>query len=478
MSAGPRLGAVRHPGSFRDPAGQIFSVEGRILRSVHGSAVAHVRQFCDSPIFRELMNRKWIPATSILEADAHRALYDALGQPELVLEHERHHFISYPYEWPFHLLRKAALFHLDVHLLALEYGFMLKDASAFNVQFAGVLPRFIDMLSFAPYVEEGVWLGHRQFLNQFVHPLLLTHLKGLAHHAWYRGSPEGIVASDLVKLLTTRQKLNPGVFLNVVLAEWMQRRSELNEAGSARRARSARLPKKALVAMLQGLKRWIESYEPPAERSTWADYVSECNYVQAGTEFKQGQVREFVCTMKPRSVLDLGCNTGDFSVIALEEGAIDAIGLDGDLNALNRACIRAESVAGDFLPLYADLADPAASQGWANRERPALTERVRCECVLALAVLHHLVIGRNIPLGEAVRWICSLAPGGIIEWIPKSDPQIQRMLRVREDIFSGYGIEAFEEALRANAEIVRVSEVPGADRRLYWYRKAGRRAPE
>ncbi len=478
MSPAPRFGAVRHPSSFRDPAGQIFSVDQRILRSVHGSAVAQVRQLCNSQLFHELMNRKWIPATSILEADEHRALYDSMDQPGLVLEHQRLRFISYPYEWPFHLLRKAALFHLDVHLLALEHGFTLKDASAFNVQFVGVRPRFIDMLSFAPYVEGGVWLGHRQFLNQFVHPLLLTHLKGVAHHAWYRGSPEGIGSSDLVKLLTTRQKLNPRVFLNVVLADWLQRRSELSEASAAQRARAARLPRKALVAMLQGLKRWIESHEFPTERSTWAAYVSECNYLQAGTAFKQDQVREFVRTMKPRSVLDLGCNTGDYSVIALEEGATEAIGLDGDLNALNRACIRAESIAGDFLPLNADLADPSASQGWANRERPALTERLCCECVLALALLHHLVIGRNVPLGEAVRWICSLAPGGIIEWIPKSDAQIQRMLGVRDDIFDSYGIEAFEEALRANAEIIRVSEVPGAGRRLYWFRNAGGLAPE
>ena len=326
------------------------------------------------------------------------------------------------------------------------------------------------MLSFAPYVDGGVWIGHRQFFDQFVHPLLLTHLKGLAHHAWYRGSPEGIVLLDLVKLLTMRQKLNPGVFLHVVLAEWLQRRSELSEVSSARRANAARLPKKALVAILQGLKRWIGSFGVPAARSTWAEYVTECSYLRIGTEFKRDQVREFVREIKPCSVLDLGCNTGDFSVIALEEGATEVIGLDGDLNALNRACIRAENAAGDFLPLYADLADPAASQGWANRERPALTERLSCDGVLALAVLHHLVIGRNVPLAEAVRWICSLAPGGILEWIPKSDPQVQRMLRVREDIFGAYGIEAFEMALRENAEIVRVSEVPGADRRLYWYR--------
>jgi hypothetical protein len=159
MSSAPGPSAVRHPSSFRDPAGQIFSVDGRILRSVHGTAVAQVRQLCESKLLDELSKREWIPATSILDAREHRALYDSTGRPELMLEHERLHFISYPYEWPFYLLRKAALFHLELHLLSLEHGFTLKDASAFNVQFAGVSPRFIDVLSFTPYVDGDVWIS-------------------------------------------------------------------------------------------------------------------------------------------------------------------------------------------------------------------------------------------------------------------------------------------------------------------------------
>jgi ribosomal protein L11 methylase PrmA len=476
MSAVPRLGATRDPGSFRDPSGQIYTLESRVLRSVHGAAVGHVRQLRDSKLLDQLIEREWVPGTTLLDASAHRDIYDALGRPELVLEHDRLSFISYPYEWPFHLLRKAALLHLDVHLLALEYGFTLKDASAFNVQFAGVRPRFIDLLSFTPYVNDSLWIGHRQFLDQFLHPLLLTHLKGLAHHAWYRGSPEGIGSSDLVKLLTMRQKLVPRVFLNVVLADRLQRQSERSEAVSTQRARAARLPKATLVALLGGLRRWIETFEFPADRSTWSDYVNDCSYVQEGTKFKRGNICEFTQAMKPRTVLDLGCNTGDFSIAALGAGAREAIGLDGDLNALERACSQADMGSHNFLPLYADLADPAAGQGWANRERPALTERLRCDAVFALAVLHHLAIGRNVPLAEAVRWICSLAPSGIIEWVPKSDPQIRRMLSLREDIFEHFTVERFEQYLREQASIVKVQDVPGSDRRLYWFTRE-RRAP-
>jgi ribosomal protein L11 methylase PrmA len=471
MNAAPRLGAVRDPGSFRDPAGQIFSLDRRILRSVHGAAVPQARRLLESPFFHALTERKWIPQTSILGIDEHRELQDAMGQPELVLEHERLRHISYPYEWPFRLLRKAALFHLDVQLLALEHGFSLKDATAFNVQFDGVQPKFIDLLSFSPYAEGSLWIGHRQFLDQFVHPLLLTHLKGLAHHAWYRGSPEGIASSEVVKVLTTWEKFSPRVFLHVVLADRLQRKSERSEGDSLQRARAARLPRTTLVAMLQGLRRWIESFEFQAGRSTWGNYVQDCNYQEAATQFKRQNVGDFVRALKPRSVLDLGCNTGEFSAVALAEGAVEAIGLDGDVNALNRACLEAESRSLSLLPLYADLADPSASQGWANRERPGLTARIQCDAVLALAVLHHLAIGRNVPLGEAVRWISSLAPTGIIEWVPKNDPQILRMLSLREDIFEQFTEAAFEQSLRVHAEIVNVQNVPGSGRRLYWYRR-------
>ena len=123
------------------------------------------------------------------------------GDPALVLEHPRLPFVSYPYEWPFKALKAAALHHLDIQIDALDGGVALSDASAYNVQFLGAKPIFIDLLSFRRYREGEFWLGHRQFCEQFLNPLLLRALVGVPHNAWYRGSLEGIVSAELSRLL-------------------------------------------------------------------------------------------------------------------------------------------------------------------------------------------------------------------------------------------------------------------------------------
>ena len=101
-----------------------------------------------------------------------------------VLEHDRIPYISYPYEWPYSALRCAALHHLDLHLALLEYDLTLLDASAYNVQFRGTRPVFIDVLSATAYDEGGLWLGHRQFCEQFLIPLLLQRLLRVNFNAW------------------------------------------------------------------------------------------------------------------------------------------------------------------------------------------------------------------------------------------------------------------------------------------------------
>jgi ribosomal protein L11 methylase PrmA len=170
-------------------------------------------------------------------------------------------------------------------------------------------------------------------------------------------------------------------------------------------------------------------------------------------------------------IWDIGCNTGDYAKAALEAGAGYAVGFDFDQGALDAAFTRAESEGLSFLPLFLDLANPTPSQGWAERERRGLTDRASADAILGLALVHHLAIGRNIPLEQVVAWLIDLAPNGIIEFVPKSDPMVQRLLRLREDIFDDYGEEAFAKHLQAGAKIVQVAEVSASGRRLFWFER-------
>ncbi|MGI9332089.1 MAG: class I SAM-dependent methyltransferase [Gammaproteobacteria bacterium] len=395
-------------------------------------------------------------------------LDDAAPGATIVIEHPRLPFVSYPYEWPFAALKAAALLHLDVHLEALANDVSLSDASAYNVQFQGSAPVFIDRLSFKRYREGEIWIGHRQFCEQFLNPLLLTSLLGIPYHDWYRGRVEGIPTEHLNNALPLRRKLSWRVFTHVTLHAKLTRGAATAKHESVPKVRP--MSKPVLCQMLSGMRRWIEKLQPAHRgRTEWSDYAENTSYGASWEDRKRAFVAEFARAVRPAVLWDIGCNTGEYTQVALESGAIHAIGFDGDTGALQRAFERASRERLDFLPLYLDAANPAPSQGFAERERGGLMARGPADALLALALVHHLAIGRNVPLERLVDWLVQLAPRGVVEFVPKSDPMVQTLLRLREDVFDDYSEATFAAALERRSAIVRQETVSASGRRLYWY---------
>jgi ribosomal protein L11 methylase PrmA len=460
--------AERVAGSYRDRKGYVFTSGNRILRSVQGAAVEVQREFLSSPVFDRLVSGGRLVGTTIASDDP-RDL--GLESSSLLLEHERIPIISYPYEWPFAALRAAALLHLDLHLELLEHGFTLSDASAYNIQFRGPVPVFIDVLSVERYVEGTYWNGHRQFCDQFLNPLLLSAKLGVPYNALYRGRLEGISSSELVPLLRWRHKLSPQTLLNVVMParfESAARRGRVDARGvTARRP----LPKSSLLGMLRGLRRWIGGLDLPARQTDWTSYATDNTYGDSERAAKRDFVTGAVQAATPATVLDLGCNTGDYAVAALEAGAGTVIGAEADPVTAHLAFRRAQEEGLRFLPLVQDGANPSPSQGWQGTERPSFGDRARADFLLALAVAHHLAIGRNIPLDETVRWMVGLASTGVIEFVQKGDATVRKMLSLREDIFPDYTESNFRELLAANARVVEEQKVSEEGRVLFRYER-------
>jgi len=388
-----------------------------------------------------------------------------------VLEHPRLPFISYPYEWPFPALKAAALLQLDVHLEALEHGVTLSDASAYNIQFRGPRPVFIDSLSFRRYRDGEFWIGHRQFCEQFVNPLLLRSLSGVPHNSWYRGALEGISAQELRPLLRWSQKLSWNVLMHVVMQARFQ--TQVSARSDAElRIKNRKLSLIAFQQMLRGLRRWISKLKPAnTGKTVWAGYAGDNSYRSEEARSKQKFITEFTRTLRPSMLWDIGCNSGDYSKTALDAGAKFVVGFDFDQGALDLAFSRAVEEKLNFLPLFLDAANQSPSQGWAQSERMGLMKRADAEGVLALALVHHLVIGKNIPLHEVVDWLVGMAPEGVIEFVQKSDPMVQTLLRLREDIFDDYCEESFVQSLERKADIVRSVTISSSKRRLFWYRR-------
>lgn len=449
------------PGSFRDPSGRILHADGRVFRSVFAAGAANFEKARSAGVYDKAIERGRLVAMAEL---APKPLAGSDAMPCHLLEHPRIDFVSYPYEWTFSAWQAAALLHLDFHLDLLADGFTLSDATAYNVQFEGTRPVFIDHLSVIPYEEGSLWSGQRQFAAQFLNPLLLWAKRGIAPNAWFRGSGEGIAPEDASALLRLRDKLSFTVLAHVVGPSVVHKR-RVAKGAETRAAPSARLPKRNLVAMLTTLRDYVAGLRLPAERTIWSDYAGNNSYEDAQCAAKHDFVARTVAAVQPDLVFDIGCNSGDFSRAALDSGARSVIGFDFDFGALERAYVRFAADGGRMLPLWLDATNPSPAQGWAGAERKSLSERADADLLLALALIHHLAVARNVPLGMAVAWLMSLAPRGIIEFPSKRDPMVQRLLHGRADIFPDYTEEAFLAHVRERGEITDQRRL-GADGRL------------
>jgi ribosomal protein L11 methylase PrmA len=443
----------------------------RVLRTVTPYAADDFEYVRSTGLIEHLVDKRLLVAEEQVD---HESLGEIAAGASYILEHPRLPFISYPYEWSFSALQAAALLQLDVHIKALEYGVTLSDASAYNIQFQGPAPIFIDHLSFRRYREGEFWDGHGQFCQQFLAPLLLRAVCGVAHNPWFRGSLEGISVSDLNRILPLRAKFSPKMFTHIVLQDYLQTRGTGKKPVTdvASQAKQRKLPKTAFNRMLSSMRNWIAKLRPADDAETvWRNYAQGHSYTGDEVAKKKSFINQFTAQVAPTMLWDLGCNTGDYSKVALAAGAALVVGFDFDQGALELAYARAREEKLNFLPLFLDATNPAPDQGWAQSERRGLAARTEADAIVALALVHHLAIARNIPLEQVIAWLMEMAPSGVIEFVPKSDAMVQQLLQLREDIFPDYCQENFLNIVRRRGKILQQEKVSKSGRLLVWYHR-------
>jgi ribosomal protein L11 methylase PrmA len=448
----------------------VFDTGSRIFRTINRMAMADFEAVLATGFLDRLVEQgRLVPWSVVSNAEA-QSLFPGAA---CVLEHPRLDVISHPYEWSFGMLRAAALLHLDIALEALNAGLTLTDATAYNIQFVGHKPVFIDHLSFRPYREGEFWSAHRQFCEQFLNPLLLRAELGIPHNAWFRGALEGIPTDQLARLLPVRARLSLRMNAHVFLPAHYQKGTQsdaVRGSGSLRPGKG--LPRRGYEGLLRQLRGWIGSMSPGDRKaSVWGDYAEQNTYADSETAEKRRIVAEFAALRRPRLLLDIGCNSGFFSEAAIAGGAGAVVGFDFDQHSLDNAYRRSVEKTLPFQALFLDAANPSPRQGWRQAERAGFAERARADAIIALAFIHHLAIARNIPLDQLIAWLAERAPNGLIEYVPKTDPTVQAMLRYREDIFADYNPEAFERLLARHANIVASTKVSASGRTIYEFER-------
>lgn len=446
--------------SFRDPSGFIFTRDGVLYRQVNRAYQTEYDRLMSSGLYQELVSAGLL----IPHQEAQVEPEDA-GLAYKVLRPEPVPFISYPYEWSFSQLKDAALATLEIEKRALARGMSLKDASAYNIQFVGGCPVLIDTLSFETYQEGQPWVAYRQFCQHFLAPLALMSYRDIRMNQWMRVSIDGLPLDLASELLPFKTKLDFGLMTHLHLHSAAQKRYSGKALDKA--VASRQMSKVAFQGLIDSLQSSVRKLSWKPAGTEWAEYYEDTNYTDAALEQKKKLVADFLSRIQPASVWDLGANTGLFSRIASDQG-ISTIAFDIDPGAVERAYLQSRAKHEvRLLPLIMDLTNPSPSIGWQNRERMSFLERGPADAVLALALVHHLAISNNVPLPRLAAFFRSVGRWLIVEFIPKSDSQVQRLLSTRADIFPNYHEAGFEGAFSPYFQIHESAPIQESQRRLY-----------
>jgi hypothetical protein len=460
-SSDSRLGA-----SFRDPSGFLFTRQGVLYRQINHNYREHYDRLMASGLYQRLVDDGLLIPHDEVQVE--------LEEPNLaykVIRPEPLQLISYPYEWSFSQLKDAALVTLEIQKRALEQGMVLKDASMYNMQFHNGKPTLIDTLSFEAYQEGDPWVAYRQYCQHFLAPLALMAYTDVRLSQLLRVYIDGIPLDLASRLLPWRTRYGLGLASHIHLHAAAQKRyadQPVSKSGAKRK-----ISKLNFMALMDSLESTTRKLTWKPSGTEWGDYytASSSHYTASAFEHKKRLVSQFLERINPATTWDLGGNTGEFSRLAVQLGCF-TVAFDIDPAAVEQNYLNCKnSMECRMLPLVMDFTNPSPALGWHNRERYSLLERSPADVLLALALIHHLAISNNVPLPLLAEYLADLGHWLVIEWVPKEDSQVQRLLASRQDIFTGYHQEGFEQAFEAVFDIRETVPVVDSPRILYLMEK-------
>ncbi len=448
--------------SFRDSSGFLFHQDGKLYRQINQSYKDEYDHLIDSGLYSSLVDAKLlIPHEEVNIQPLVKEKGYKVIQPDFIS------FISYPYEWSFSQLKHAALTTLEIQKKALDYEMTLKDSSAYNIQFRNGKAILIDTLSFERYKEGQPWMAYRQFCSHFLAPLALMSHRDIRLNQLSRIYLDGIPLDLANKLLPMRTLSMFSLLSHIHLHAKTQKHYESKQT----KVKKQSMPRRSFVGIIESLYSGVSKLKWNPEGTEWADYYKDTNYSEAAFEHKKQIVKKFIEKIKPNSVWDLGANTGEFSRLASEMG-INTISFDIDPAAVEKNYLNSiEKKETKLLPLILDLTNPSPNIGWNNNERKSLLQRGPVDTILALALIHHLAISNNLPLTKIVEFFKTTCNHLIIEFIPKTDSQVIRLLSTREDIFEDYTLKKFEDEFTKEFIIKEKINLDESGRTIYWMEK-------
>ena len=446
------------PGSFRDPSGFLFCREGSIYRQINITYKENYDHLMNSGLYETLVGAELLIPHEEVGIEGARP-----DDAYKVIKPQSIPFVSYPYEWSFSQLKHAALTTLGIQKMSLDFGISLKDSSSYNIQFRRGRPVLVDTLSFERYREGQPWVAYRQFCQHFIAPLALMSYRDVRLSQLLRVYIDGVPLDLASSLLPLRTRFVFSLFCHIHLHARSQKHFADRPVDTSRH----KMGRFRFLGLIDSLESAVKGLKWRPSGTEWAEYYQETNYSAHALEHKKEIVSAFLDRVNPKNVWDLGANLGMFSRIASDKG-IQTISFDVDPAAVERNYLGCGARGDtDILPLLLDLTNPSPGIGWENEERMSIQDRGPADTVLALALVHHLAISNNVPLARIADFFSSICNSLIIEFVPKSDSQVQRLLSTREDIFPDYTQPVFEREFGKYFTIRSSVRIRECDRILY-----------
>lgn len=452
------------PGSFRDPSGFVFLDERAAYRTIN-------------EVFKkdwELMQSSGF-ARSVMEKGLLLPFEECAPFPDSwkTIRSPRLGVISYPYEWCFSQLRDAALLTLSLLEESLRHDLVLKDATAFNVQFDGATPVFIDHLSFEKRDPRKPWAAYLQFCRHFLAPLALMHYRGGAtgrfSSLWVEGLPLELVSP----LLSFRSRFSFAMQIHLHMHARLQNKySDARKSGDA--VKRLEVKPETVAKLCQSLRYAVEDLRLPKQKTEWGDYYSDTNYSEAAAGTKAAIVEAAVREHPGFLALDIGANTGEYSRL-LAHHYNRVVAADIDFMAVEQHYLHCKKNGkSNITPLLFDLTNPSPGLGFGHEERTSFADRFQADMITALALIHHLTLGAGIPLYKVASYFHRLLRAGgvlVLEFVPFEDSQVQRLMAARTNVFTDYSLEGCLAAFSRCFTLESTQTIRDSSRTILVFRK-------
>jgi 2-polyprenyl-3-methyl-5-hydroxy-6-metoxy-1,4-benzoquinol methylase len=461
------------PGSYKDPDGGIFYHKEKVYRWVNSGTGQFYQTLINGNFFKNLVDSHLFIPTWLANPNCKIPFIAEKEIQTTYFEHERLERISFPYEWPFAMLKDAAFHTLDLQHLLLKEELSLKDATPYNIQFQFTQPLFIDLCSIENVSKNGIWIAYNQFCQMFLYPLLRFIFESSESKGLFLSHMDGLTLDETVRFSGLRPFFKYGMIIDYLIPAIITKLKKYNKTNLTKKSvitdRILNNSAEIQLHSIRRLKKIIKKMQLPNFRGEWKDYADSCSYDQNDYLNKKKFVERIFEEHEIKKVLDIVCNTGHFSIIAAQKNC-HVVALDSDHDCVNSLYLLSKEKKYSILPLWIDISNPSPAIGWLNTERADFISRyeIYFDCVFALALIHHLMITHRIPLEEIAKLLRRFTSRFlVVEYIGPEDSMFLELLKYRNEDYSYFNMKYFEKMISDQFIMHKKTELIDQQRKMH-----------